>query len=807
MLTHSNKELQLALDYVERTSQNLFITGKAGTGKTTFLHQIKESSLKRLIVVAPTGVAAINAKGVTIHSFFQLPFGPIIPNQTSVKAGSLQRKFSKTKIDIIKSLDLVIIDEISMVRADVLDGIDQVLRRYKKRNEVFGGAQVIMFGDLQQLAPVIKPDEWSILQNYYKTAYFFSSLAYQKANVVGIELKHIYRQQDNSFISILNEVRNNKLSNNSIELLNKQYKKDFVIPEDDEYITLTTHNHKANTINQKELDRLDTESRVYIAEIHKDFNEKNFPNDQELLLKVGAQVMFIKNDSSLEKRYYNGKIGVITALDEDSIVVESDGEEIETTVETWENVKYSIDKETQEIKEELIGSYTQVPLRLAWAITIHKSQGLTFDKAIIDTQESFAHGQTYVALSRCKSLKGMVLKTPIQTNSIVNDSTVLSFSNEIETNQPNQDSLLLAEKEYQLKLLQELFNYYEFLKPLDKILDAYLANENIIEGNIYKQLSLLKSDSLLPLVKVGYKFKNQIESLLKNTMLFSDNLELKDRVDKGIVYFLKQTKEELKKPLEAIEFSTDNKEINKLITRNLSDLEELINQKIYCLEGVGNEFSIQKYLELRAKSKLLDKPKKKATYNLSSIVNNDLLESLRELRSIIANSENINHYQVFTQKSLIEMCQILPRTPKQLRKINGMGKVRVDKYGEEILDIINEYCNANNIEIVADEPELPKLEKKNTKDISIELYRDGLNIDEIALKRDLVRGTIEGHLTHFIALGELDINEFFTKKRLEKVKKLLLAVNDKSIKEVKEIVGEEYTYGELRMIKRWLEAN
>ena len=409
-----NPELELALQFIDKTDRNLFITGKAGTGKTTFLHQIKKKSLKRMVIVAPTGVAAINAKGVTIHSFFQMPFGPILPNQIA-NTSNQQRKFSKTKIDIIKSLDLVIIDEISMVRADLLDGIDQVLRRYKNRDKVFGGAQVLMIGDLQQLAPVVRPNEWSLLQSHYETVYFFSSKAYQQAKVVSIELKHIYRQKNEDFITILNEIRNDDLSEKSANILNKRFKPNFSPSKEEGYITLTTHNNRANLINNSELNKVQGNSTFFRAEISGKFNENAFPNAEELELKVGAQVMFIKNDSSPEKRYYNGKIGIVTNISKTAVTVQcaNEGDEIVTEKEVWTNINYSIHEETKALKEEIVGSFTQIPLQLAWAITIHKSQGLTFERAIIDAEASFAHGQTYVALSRCTSLEGLVLKTPI----------------------------------------------------------------------------------------------------------------------------------------------------------------------------------------------------------------------------------------------------------------------------------------------------------------------------------------------------------------------------------------------------------
>ena len=504
-----NPELELAFDFINKTDRNLFITGKAGTGKTTFLHKIKEESLKRLVVVAPTGVAAINAKGVTIHSFFQMPFGPIVPGQVNLQ----QRKFSKTKIDIIKSLDLVIIDEISMVRADLLDGIDQVLRKFKNRSKVFGGAQVLMIGDVQQLAPVAKPNEWSLLRNYYETMYFFSSKAYQEANVVSIELKHIYRQKNEQFITILNEIRNDDLSKKSLEILNERYQPSFTPEKDDNYITLPTHKRRANAINEAELNKLDTKSRFFEAEVSGKFSENSYPNDEDLELKVGAQVMFIKNDSSPEKRYFNGKIGVITSMTRDTVTVQckDDVDEIVTERENWENVSYTINDETKEITSDVTGVFSQIPLRLAWAITIHKSQGLTFEKAIIDAEASFAHGQTYVALSRCTNLEGLVLKTPISSNAIINDTTVKVFSNDVEENHPDELILNQSELEYQLNLISELFDFQPLLYPVTRLIDIYYKNQKVIKGEVIEHLQIINEQGVVALMKVANGFKNQLQ--------------------------------------------------------------------------------------------------------------------------------------------------------------------------------------------------------------------------------------------------------------------------------------------------------
>src|SRR5690554_309164 len=457
----TNEKLDLAWDFVNNTNRNIFLTGKAGTGKTTFLHKLKEESLKRMIVVAPTGVAAINAKGVTIHSFFQLPFGPITPDSSENR---LSKKFAKSKINIIKSLDLLVIDEISMVRADVLDGIDQVLKRFRNKNKPFGGIQVLMIGDLQQLSPVIKEEEWQILKKYYSTGYFFGSNAFSDCDVLSIELTHIYRQESLKFIEILNDVRNNTLSSHTLKQLNERYDPNFTSENHKGYITLNTHNYRADQINKKELSDLKSASMVYKAEVDRNFPEYLFPTHAQLELRVGAQVMFIKNDSSPEKRYFNGKIGEIVALDKQQIVVSCPGDSsnIVTVPETWENIRYTVDKKNKTIIDEGIGSFKQMPLRLAWAITIHKSQGLTFDNIIVDAEDAFAHGQTYVALSRCRTLEGIVLTTPISGKNIINDQEVQSFTKQAEENQPDHQMLANSQRTYQLSLNAELFDFYSF---------------------------------------------------------------------------------------------------------------------------------------------------------------------------------------------------------------------------------------------------------------------------------------------------------------------------------------------------------
>jgi hypothetical protein len=792
-----NPELELALQFINKTDRNLFITGKAGTGKTTFLHKIKNESLKRMIIVAPTGVAAINAKGVTIHSFFQMPFGPILPNQIA-NTSNAQRKFSKTKIDIIKSLDLVIIDEISMVRADLLDGIDQVMRRYKNRNKVFGGAQVLMIGDLQQLSPVVKPNEWSLLQQYYNTVYFFSSKAYQEANVVSIELKHIYRQKNEDFITILNEIRNDKLSEHSASVLNERYNPTFSPSKDDGYITLTTHNNRAHLINESELNKIKNRSYFFDAAISGKFNENAFPNSEKLELKVGAQVMFIKNDSSQEKRFFNGKIGIVTDISRENVTVQCANEidEIVTEKETWENINYSINEETKEIKEDITGSFSQIPLRLAWAITIHKSQGLTFEKAIIDAEASFAHGQTYVAMSRCTSLEGLVLKTPIKSSSIINDKTVSSFNERVEENHPDETILNKSEQQFQLNLIFELFDYQQFLYPTTRLIDIYYKNKTSIKGEVIEQLQPIKDNGIVAMMKVANGFKKQLLQISESDILPENSSQIQERFTKGVDYFLSESIKNMVQPLSKIEFSSDNKAVKKDFTKQFEALQEKVSEKVFALKEMANGFKVSEYLKVRANA-VLQKTEPKKKKKLSTRKDPLLALKLRELRDEIRIAENIPAFQIFTQETLYAMCDELPRTEKELLKIAGMGKIRVGKYGEEILEVIEKYCAENGINKFNEQK---KEDKKPTKQISFELFKSGLSVKEIAKERSLTSGTVESHLASFIPSGEVDVLELIPLKKYKKLIKSIEETEFKNLTELKEKVDKSYTFMELRMV-------
>jgi ATP-dependent exoDNAse (exonuclease V) alpha subunit len=472
----SNSVFQKAVAFVTNTEENLFLTGKAGTGKTTFLKYIRYNCGKECAVVAPTGVAAINAGGETIHSFLQLPLGPFVPGNGGGfgrMADGAQDKHSllanlrlrETKLKLLRRLELLIIDEVSMVRADVMDAIDLVLRHVRNNYAApFGGVQMVFIGDAFQLPPVVKEEDWQILGQFYQGAYFFHSQVLRQYPPVYIELKKIYRQKEQSFIDILNRVRNGDVTQSDIAALNERYSE--APPSEDGFIVLCTHNHIADEINHRELNAIDSFKHTFEGKITGDINPKNLPAEQMLELKKGAQVMFIKNDLQTPRRYYNGRIGTVSGINADGIWVSfSDGgDKVQVAQETWKTVRYSLDTQAGKIVEDELGSFTQFPLRLAWAVTVHKSQGLTLQKAVLDINRSFAPGQVYVALSRCTTMNGIVLRGKLHIDNVKVDARVIEFS----ANESEEDELEQILKEGERKAmatrLQRVFSFAELVE-------------------------------------------------------------------------------------------------------------------------------------------------------------------------------------------------------------------------------------------------------------------------------------------------------------------------------------------------------
>jgi hypothetical protein len=806
-----NPELDLAFDFVQYTNRNIYLTGKAGTGKTTFLQKLKTVSPKRMVVVAPTGVAAINAGGVTIHSFFQMPFGPVLPGRLSEKsaesAGNTHiRKFNKRKINIIRTLDLLIIDEISMVRADLLDGIDQVLRRYKIKNKPFGGLQVLMIGDLQQLAPVVKEDEWNLLKDFYETAYFFSSKVFQQSDAISIELKHIYRQQDNEFIQILNEIRDNRLSAESYEILNSRFIPGFKPKIHDGYIMLTTHNAIANRINQEQLHKVKAKEHTFEAEVQGQFPEYSFPAEQFLKLKEGAQVMFIKNDSSPEKKYYNGKIGRVVEIEDESIFVQCENEDtpIDVGREMWENIRYSVNEKSKEIEEDVAGSFFQYPLRLAWAITIHKSQGLTFEKAIIDAHAAFAHGQTYVALSRCKSLEGLVLSTPIAPTGIICDPTVGQFNNKVAQHQPNEKMLSQSKMNFKLELLEELFSYRQLQYHVDKCIKLTEEHNPSIQGNLGGQLKEALSNGINPLVEVGNKFNRQLQYLSRQ---LDPDQQIADRIQKGASYFADQTYRKIRSPLQNSVFETDNSAVKRLILDSVAKIKEILLIKEACLKHCMKGFELREFLRIRAIAGLEESPESKTQKTSISVKMSDhpiLYDTLKKWRNDLATERHIPHYRIISQKTLLGISNKLPGNEHQLLEIKGFGRKKWQQFGEDILNMVKSYCQDRGLAPDLTEPK-PKPEKKDTKRISFELFSEGKSIGEIAKIRNFAETTIEGHLAYYVGLGEIDINLFVDKKTRKVISKFFEENPGAGLSLAKEVLDDTITWAQLKMVKSHLE--
>ncbi|MBR5301069.1 MAG: helix-turn-helix domain-containing protein [Bacteroidales bacterium] len=592
-----NNELKTAWEFVEKTGKSVFLTGKAGTGKTTFLRRVVDESRKRVVVVAPTGIAAINAGGVTIHSFFQLPLHPFIPG------AKIESKFafSKEKRSIIKTMDILVIDEISMVRSDLLDAIDSVLRRFRNRYRPFGGVQLLMIGDLQQLTPVVTDEEAQLLSAYYPTPYFFGSRALSQVDYVTIELKEVYRQQDERFISILNSVRCGRPSAEVIKLLNNRYDHRFIPPAEDGYIRLTTHNQIANSYNEQQLDMIDEPSHFFEAVIDGNFPEYSYPTEARLELKVGSQVMFVKNDPSSEHRYFNGKIGVVTDFFEEYILVQCPGDDEKIAVEPleWENCRYVINEQTQEMETEVQGIFKQYPLRLAWAITIHKSQGLTFDRAIIDAAAAFASGQVYVALSRCRTLEGMVLATPLRQDAVITDQRVEEY---IE----GQEAAALAsvsrletiKEEYYKQLLGELFDFKELAglqKRMLSICTEFPAGTVVGLAQRHNDILNALSEKVVP---VGAKWQRLI---MQKPYEEVSSCEFSSRVRKGCEYFLAELEGAYGEYLDKTQdIKAENKDLVKRYGNVWNDLHmELETFRILLKSMSAVPFSTDDYLRER----------------------------------------------------------------------------------------------------------------------------------------------------------------------------------------------------------------
>lgn len=710
---NASPELTMAWDIIENTGANLFLTGKAGTGKTTFLKNLRSKSTKRLVVLAPTGIAAINAGGVTIHSFFQLPLSPYVPGATFGGEEQKYYRFSKVKRNIIRTLDLLVIDEISMVRADLLDAIDSVMRRYREHSKPFGGVQLLLIGDLQQLSPVIKDDDWALLSKFYSTPYFFSSNALNAATYHTIELKTVYRQHDEYFISILNQIRENRATDETLSVLNRRYIPNFIPDKESDYIRLTTHNYPAQMINDKELSLLPSREYVFSAEIDGDFPETSYPADERLVLKQGAQIMFIKNDP--EKRFFNGMIGEVISLSDDNIVVrgKNGGESFNLEKSEWTNSKYTLDDATKEIKETVEGVFKQYPLRLAWAITVHKSQGLTFDHAIIDISHSFAHGQAYVALSRCRTLEGIVLSEPLQRDAIISDHTLDSYINTIDTRVPSESTLAYLHHLYVVQLLDELFDFTSMRSSFNMLLRT-------IDEHLYKKYSNLldeyKHSAVLfdHIIDVSHRFKIQYSRML-NVNPDIDDSKIQDRIHKAAEYFSEELKA-FNVLCNKTKVEIDNKVIKKQFEDRYSVFfrDFILKKRLFLYaEDKSVGFSISGYLHAKAK--------------------------------ILLNIDD-----------------------------SSLKTARVKKAK------------------VAKESRVP------TYKISFDMFMSGMTIEQIAKERNLVYGTIFGHIAKYVLNGDIGIEKVVPEQHLRLIREYFANHPDsKSVSDIYSEIGPVINYNEI----------
>ena len=819
----TNASFQLAADFVNYTNASIFLTGKAGTGKTTFLKYCKANEKKNTAIVAPTGVAAINAGGTTIHSFFQLPFTPFIPesrgfgnNEQVTDKHSLIGKLRLTndRKEVMQQLELLIIDEISMVRCDVLDAIDTVLRHVRSRHsQAFGGVQVLLIGDMHQLPPVAKDEEWQLLSPYYKSPYFFNSQVIESDPPVYVELNKIYRQKDERFVALLNKVRNNEMDDASFNLLHSRYHPTFKPAKEEGFITLTTHNNKADAINYKALNELKEKAFSYKAAIIGDFSEKAYPADEDLQLKVGAQVMFIKNDVEKVRRYFNGKIGVVTKLETEKIMVLCNGDSvpIEVRKETWRNIKYAVDKTTNHIEENELGSFSQFPLRLAWAITIHKSQGLTFEKAIIDAGNAFAPGQVYVALSRCTSLEGMTLHSHIQNSSLHSDNRISNFARLQKTSLEQLQILQRAKHNFQKEEIIGLFDFTGLVKETEPLVS--IINSQLTSFNKEALSWILALEKLLVSAQdISNKFNPQLQDLLLQSILPESNEAFQKRVIAASKHF-SGSMQLIKETIQKCPVITDSKIIAGDFNKVVNELLKNICFRLHLLNATHKGFEVNEYLKSKRsfnrQIQLVNIYAGKSTASYADSPYPELHQLLRKKRDEICDKKGVAIYMVANSKSLEDMVKYLPQTFDELNQISGFGPGKTGQYGEAFLSIINHYCEEKNLHSNMESVAVKKArkvkgiataDKPNTKLLSFTLYKKGKTISQIAQERVFSVTTIEGHLAHYIATGEVDVNELVTEAKQLLIKSSIKKNGAENLKAIASDCRQQVSYGEIRMV-------
>ncbi|MET0462396.1 MAG: helix-turn-helix domain-containing protein [Chitinophagaceae bacterium] len=839
----ANTMFQLALALVNQSTRNIFLTGKAGTGKTTFLRYIRANCAKQIVVVAPTGVAAINAGGVTIHSLFQLPFGPYIPATSQPFSRSSPEeitnasmlidrlKMTREKIRVLEELELLVIDEISMVRADTLDAIDTVLRHVRKRPlEKFGGVQVLFIGDMFQLPPVTREDVWQWLSEYYNSPYFFDSHVLRDDLPVYVEFNKVYRQNEERFISLLNQVRNDELDEDGFEILESRYLPSFERNAHDGYIMLTTHNEIVRKINTDELQKLTAERYYFNAEVTGEFPGTSFPADETLVLCEGAQVMFIRNDAAERgKRFFNGKIGFVSKVERDKIWVQcGEEEEIEVKKDKWDNIRYSVNPANRLLEEETLGSFSQYPLRLAWAITIHKSQGLTFEKAIIDAGKAFAPGQVYVALSRCTDLEGLVLKSRINSSSLRNDPRIAEFARNSASAEALKGELREASLAARVELILEVFDFRRE-SELVALLDGFIRKHE----SSFRDESISWIDRASQLIaslrETGLKFHDWIRQQLALEPEVTLNVQLSERVKRAAPHFAGEI-QRMMAHLQACTVNTDNKNYAREVNERIKELYASLSVHQYLV----SDFSVEIDLDMwQQKKRAFQAPSFSVNvFGGSAEVRKNLPHpslywQLKQLRDAISARKEQPLYLVASSKTLEELVNYLPQDDAELERISGFGKVKVGSYGGEFLEIIRSYCAENGLSSnmpeqkekkrsKAEKPVSAKEEKASkekssskkpdTKAESYRMFREGMKVADVASGRGLAVSTIEGHLAHYVQQGDIQIDELVSPAVVSLINDAIGRIETVSIGGLKSLVGDGASFGEIRFVLAWRNA-
>jgi uncharacterized protein YpbB len=740
------------LQFINQTQRSVFLTGKAGTGKTTLLKEIIQTTHKNTVVVAPTGIAALNAGGVTIHSMFQLPFGGFIPDNSSPQfsentkfetKATLRRHFKmgSLKKSVIRNMELLIIDEVSMLRADLLDAMDYMMQTVRKKNTPFGGVQVLFIGDLLQLPPVIRDEEWRTLRTYYKGKFFFHSHVVQLDPPLYIELSKIYRQTDDKFISVLNNLRNNQISQEDIKALNQYVKPDFDLKENKGYVTLTTHNAKADALNAQALTDLQGRLTIYKPEIVGDFPDKIFPIEEELQLKIGAQVMFVKNDLSMDKNYFNGKMGIIKSLSSHEILVHfpEENKTIEVEKYEWQNIRYKVDETTKEIQEEVLGTFVHYPIKLAWAITVHKSQGLTFDKAALDVSQVFLPGQAYVALSRLRSLEGLILLSPLRMNGISNDQDVMDYSLNRASEETLKNALHFETKNFIHNYLVNSFDWLDLAQEWRNHKFSYTEKSESSEKSKHSVWAKNQTNVIEELMEPSKKFIVQLNKLFVNETV--DLQHVAERIQAAFHYFLVP--------------------MDKLVHEILWKLEEV--KRIKKVKAYYEELMVLEELQTKAVLRLM-----KAKLLIETVVS----------------GETISKEKLTSQE--------------------------IKQYRSKKTEVIREQFKTVNITLIDDERDIErytakkgakKLPKKTTVEETYELWLEKNSIQDIANIRKLTVQTVESHLVKLVQSKMISVEDVLPQDKIEELAEVFKHYKEETLAPLKEQLGEKYSWDELRMFK------